>query len=210
MQPLPFRLLVGLSNPGKEYQETRHNIGFMVVEALLRELPGWGALHPRHHADSFIWEGRFAGRSLWLQQPLTYMNLCGPAVAKLAREAGVTPAEILVAYDDLDLPFGRLRLRSAGSSGGHRGVESLIGALGSAAFGRLRLGISRPAEGAETVDYVLSPFTGTEREALPGILKNGAEALQLTLRRGLAAAMNQFNRDPLAPAAGNPVEEPEP
>lgn len=191
MQSSLPRLIVGLGNPGPEYEETRHNIGFTVVDSIRARLPGKGS-ESTHTANSLIWAVRFAGRLLWLQKPLTYMNLSGAAVAKMARAEDILPEEVLVIYDDLDLPLGRLRMREQGSSGGHHGVESLIESLESSTFARLRLGIGR-AEAGTTVDYVLERFDDSEAELLKTVVKTAADAVLLATRRGVETAMNQFN-----------------
>lgn len=190
--PVSPRLLVGLGNPGPAYAATRHNVGFRLVDAILARLPGSGPGEPRHHADSQIWECRFAGRQLYLQKPLTWMNLSGKAVAKLARELELTPAEILVMYDDLDLPLGTLRLRSGGSAGGHNGVASLIECLGSQDFPRLRIGIGGEDRG-EAVEYVLAAFAPAEEALLLAVLRQAREAALLAVRRGVGTAMNAYN-----------------
>ncbi len=191
MQSSLPRLIVGLGNPGPEYEETRHNIGFTVVDSIRARLPGRGT-ESTHTANSLIWAVRFAGRPLWLQKPLTYMNLSGAAVAKVARAQDILPEDILVIYDDLDLPLGRLRMREQGSSGGHRGVESLIESLESSAFARLRLGIGR-AEAGTAVGYVLERFDDREAELLETVIKTATDAVLLAARRGVETAMNQFN-----------------
>ena len=151
-------LVVGLGNPGAEYEGTRHNAGFMVIDRLLAGFPA-GRFEARHVAQSFVHAGMFRGKPLFLQKPQTFMNLSGLAVAGFARKEGIRPEEILVVSDDLDLPVGRLRLRTGGSDGGHNGLKSVIAELGSASFRRLRVGVGRPAPGG-TIDYVLSKFDG--------------------------------------------------
>lgn len=190
MQPTP-RLIVGLGNPGTEYEGTRHNIGFAVIDEIRNRLPGGS--EQEHIADSFVWSARFAGSMLRMQKPQTYMNLSGHAVAKLARLHQLAPEEILVVYDDLDLPIGRLRLRTKGSSGGHRGVESIINSLESNVFSRLRLGIGRATAGETVADYVLDPFDDDERPLATAVVEAAADAILLAAKRGVTAAMNQFN-----------------
>jgi len=147
-----IKLIVGLGNPGAEYAKSRHNAGFMVIEKLLSTFPE-GRFIESHTAGSRVFTGRFRGRNLVLQMPLTYMNVSGEAVAPLSRRLGITPKEILVISDDLDLAPGRLRLRQGGSDGGHNGLKSIISQLGSAEFKRVRVGIGRPESG-KTADYV--------------------------------------------------------
>ena len=205
MQSSLPRLIVGLGNPGPKYEETRHNIGFTVADSIRARLPGKGG-ESTHTANSLIWTVRFAGRLLWLQKPLTYMNLSGAAVAKVAQAQDILPEEILVIYDDLDLPLGRLRMREQGSSGGHHGVESLIESLESSAFARLRLGIGR-AEAGTTVDYVLERFDDHETDLLETVIKTATDAVLLAARRGVETAMNQFNGlDLAAPGEDEPQD----
>lgn len=190
------RLVVGLGNPGAEYRDSRHNAGFMVIDRLLAGFPG-GAFTESHLAESHFWTGRFRGRALMLQQPLTYMNLSGQAVSRVAKKFQLAPEEILIVVDDLDLPLGRLRLRTGGSSGGHNGLKSVIEELGSDRFRRLRIGIGRPDEGT-TVDYVLSGFSGSERETFEAVIAQAAEAVRAVLSSGFSRAMNKYNAPPQA------------
>ena len=186
-----IRLVVGLGNPGSEYDGTRHNVGFMVIDRLLAAFPA-GRFEEKHVAESRVFTGNFRGRSLILQKPLTFMNLSGNAVAPLARKLGIAPEAILVISDDLDLPLGRLRLRAGGADGGHNGLKSIIAELGSASFKRLRVGIGRPKPG-ETVDYVLSKFEGGDAETVEAVLAASADAVRAVLTGGMSRAMNKFN-----------------
>lgn len=186
-----IKLIVGLGNPGSEYAGSRHNAGFMVIEKLLGKFPE-GRFTESHTAESRVFTGRYRGRNLVLQMPLTYMNESGAAVAPLSRRLGILPTEILVISDDLDLAPGRLRLRQGGSDGGHNGLKSIIAELGSAAFKRLRVGIGRPENGG-TVDYVLGGFTGEEEKIFATAIDRAAEAVLVVLGAGMTAAMNRFN-----------------
>ena len=183
--------MVGLGNPGKEYANTRHNAGFMTVAGLLEKLPGKFEAVSRYESEIFV--GRCRGRKLIVQMPTTYMNRSGEAVRKLMTALGLAPENLLVIYDDMDIPFGRLRLRDSGSDGGHRGMESIIAELGSGQFARLRVGIGQP-NAAEVVDFVLSPFGESEQAKLAKVLDTAANAAKTALVRGLSAAMNQYNR----------------
>ena len=199
------RLIVGLGNPGSEYEGTRHNAGFAAVESFLGRMPKGFEKTRGHH--SVLWTGRYAGKALIIQEPLTYMNLSGDAVASLARAENIRPEEILVVYDDMDLPLGRMRMRPSGGSGGHNGMKSIIDSLGSESFPRLRIGIGRrPGGKAGTKDYVLSAFEGSDKELFVEVLKVSADAMTLALRRGVQAAMNAFNAKDLAPEEGGEVE----
>ena len=186
-----IKLIVGLGNPGTEYAKSRHNAGFMVIEKLLSTFPE-GRFTESHTAESRVFSGRFRGKNLVLQMPLTYMNISGEAVAPLSRRLGITPKEILVISDDLDLAPGRLRLRQGGSDGGHNGLKSIISQLGSAEFKRVRVGIGRPESG-KTADYVLSGFEGDEEKAFEAAVNRAAEAVLTVLSAGMTAAMNKFN-----------------
>ena len=186
-----IKLIVGLGNPGAEYENTRHNAGFMAVGQLLEMMPQ-GAFTSSHAAESRVFTGRFRGKNLVFQMPLTYMNCSGSAVKTLSRRLGISPEEILVISDDLDLPVGRIRLRRGGSDGGHNGLKSIIAELESAGFLRLRIGIGRPAPG-KTVDYVLTGFDGEDKENFQEALKSAAEAVKTALTAGITTAMNKFN-----------------
>lgn len=182
-------LIVGLGNPGLEYEGTRHNVGFDASQAFMASLPV--SFKKRERYGSVYWEGRFGGRNLLVQHPQTFMNLSGKAVAALAQARKILPSEIIVVYDDMDLPLGKIRIRKSGSSAGHRGVESLIECLGTSDFPRLRIGIGRAQ--AETIDYVLAKFEADEKPALDEVVKASVNALTLSLTRGIGYAMNSFN-----------------
>jgi len=185
------RLLVGLGNPGKPYEDTRHNIGFMVMDVLASRF-GIG-FQTDKRSRSLV--AKFA--SGWLVKPQTFMNCSGPAVATLIRYFKVAPAETLVVCDDVDLQLGRLRLRPAGSAAGHNGLKSLIESLGTSAFPRLKVGIGgatgRPP-GARLSDHVLGRFSTEEKAEVESAVERSAEALITCLNAGLGAAMNLFNR----------------
>jgi len=187
------KLVVGLGNPGAEYASSRHNAGFMVIERLLDTFPA-GRFTESRTASSRFFSGRFRRNPLYLQQPLTFMNLSGEAVACAAGRLQLGASEILVVSDDMDLPLGRIRLRRGGSDGGHNGLKSVISELGSADFLRLRLGIGRPEHSGEAVDHVLSAFTPDERKLFDGELEAAVKAVKLVLSVPLNMAMNEVNR----------------
>lgn len=191
-----IKLIIGLGNPGSEYENTRHNAGFMAVGRLIQSMPE-GAFSESHTAESRVFTGRFRGRKLVFQMPLTYMNCSGSAVKTLSCRLGIPPEEILVISDDLDLPVGRIRLRRGGSDGGHNGLKSIISELGSANFLRMRIGIGRPEPG-KTVDYVLTGFEGEESVNFQEALELAVQAVRTALSAGISTAMNKFN------AARNP------
>lgn len=184
-------LIVGLGNPGDEYARTRHNIGFRVVNELARR---HGLDFSGKRANARIAEGNIAGQRVVLARPQTYMNLSGQAVVGLRQWYKIDPAtELLVVYDDVDLPFGQLRLRERGSAGTHNGMRSIVTLLGSQVFPRLRIGIDRPPAAWDLADYVLGRFTPEQEERLPAIIAGAADALELVLREGMVGAMNRIN-----------------
>jgi PTH1 family peptidyl-tRNA hydrolase len=207
------RLVVGLGNPGPDYVGTRHNAGFMVLDRLgdrlgvgfeteaARSLCGEAALPP--HPDDAP-EGDSAGAeadeaegrpaAVALAKPLAFMNRSGPPVAALLDRYRLGPADLLVVYDDLAIPLGTLRLRGKGSAGGHNGLQSVIEALGSTEFPRLRVGVGNSFPPGGQVDFVLSPFDDAEREAADAALDEAADAALTFARAGLTAAMNRHNR----------------
>lgn len=184
-----MKLIVGLGNPGEEYAASRHNVGFQCVRTLAK----------KHHlefdkkrANARIAQGIILAQPVVLARPQTYMNLSGQSVLGLSQWLGITPADLLVIYDDLDLPLGKIRLRPGGSAGGHRGMRSIIASLGAEEFARLRVGIGRP-EGNEAIDYVLGHFTAAERQVMHETYARVAEAVECILTDGLEAAMNRYN-----------------
>lgn len=196
----PVWLIVGLGNPGRRYHATRHNAGFMAIDRLHERLPG-GTARSRFQAD--LVETRDGERRVVLAKPQTFMNESGVAVGQLVRWYKVPRERLLVVYDDLDLPFGQIRLRANGSDGGHNGMTSIIQHLRSQEFARLRIGIDRPQAGS-TVPYVLASFASSEQRQLPEVLDRAVEAALVWLRAGISDAMNEFNRRPAtsdAPAA---------
>ncbi|HET8532959.1 MAG TPA: aminoacyl-tRNA hydrolase [Methylomirabilota bacterium] len=167
--------VVGLGNPGPEYRNTRHNVGQRVVDALARRI------HARFEREGAhaVAHGRWQGETLYLIKPGSFMNVTGPPMARLARKLGLGPADLVIVFDDIDLPLGKVRVRQSGSAGGHNGVRSLIEALGTDAFRRVKVGIGRPGEPGrdkdEVVDHVLSPFLPDEREAVAAACREAAE-----------------------------------
>lgn len=197
-----IRLIAGLGNPGAEYEGTRHNTGFAFIDRLLKRLPGsWEMIHAH---NSFYWKGVYAGRRLFLQKPQTYMNLSGEAVGSLAGAEKIEPAQVLIVHDDMDLSPGKIRIRAGGGAGGHNGVISVMEHLGTEAFPRLRVGVGKMANGHGSADFVLSAFSAEERELMDQVLDMAADAVILSLRRGLGMAMALFNSKDLAP---KPEEE---
>lgn len=184
-----IRLVAGLGNPGREYQQTRHNIGFLVVHELAGAL---NAPRPQRAHRAEIVDVAVNGRKVILARPQTYMNLSGLSVLAIMRFHRIGPEELLVIHDDLDLSFGRIRLRPGGGAGGHNGVRSLIDALGTQQLARVRVGIGRPEHG-DPMRYVLGRWTREEMESLGAVLSDAVDATRYTLEFGLRQAMNEFN-----------------
>jgi len=189
-----MKAVVGLGNPGAAYARTRHNVGFWVVDELAAR---HGLRFARSGYKADVAEGRIADADVVLLKPQTFMNASGEAVGRARRDLGLEPAEIVVVYDDLDLPVGRIRVRAAAGAGGHHGVESVIEELGSKEFPRVRIGIGKPQSG-ETVDYVLGPPTAEEQGALHASIERAADAVEVVLGEGVARAMSRFNGAPPA------------
>jgi len=182
--------VVGLGNPGPQYAASRHNIGWRVLDEVAR-----GGFRPVRGAPAEVAAGpAWGGESpILLAKPTTFMNNSGLAVAALVRRYGTAPADLLILLDDADLPLGRLRLRAAGSAGGHRGLASVLAALGTEDVPRLRLGVGRPAGGRDMVEHVLEEFEAAEIEQVQAMARQGGEAVALWARRGIARAMSEVN-----------------
>ena len=183
-------LVIGLGNPGREYAQTRHNAGFLLVDALAARL---GVRFRRLQFKALTTDTRYGEAKIILAKPQTYMNLSGQAVGSLMRFYKIPPERLLVAYDDLDLPLGTVRLRPKGGHGGHKGMRSIIERLGTQEFPRLRLGIGRPPGRMDAADYVLQPFAPAELEAMSIAFDRGVEGIFRWLDEGLDAAMNFVN-----------------
>lgn len=184
-------LIIGLGNPGEEYENTRHNLGFKVIEELARR---WeiSALKSKHHA--FIGEANVGGHKVILVQPQTFMNNSGAAARGLLEWYKINPDHLTVIYDDVDLEVGQIRVREKGAAGGHHGMESVIASLGTSSFARVRIGIGRESLTADVTDYVLQKVPPSQREALDAAIITAADAAEEIIGSGLAAAMNKFNR----------------
>ena len=188
-------LIIGLGNPGPEYADTRHNIGFMCLDCLQKKIVSPSSFKFTNEYQAEIAEGKLAGVSVMLVKPQTFMNLSGKtARAILADFPLAEPAKVIIVHDDLDLSLGRIKLKSGGGSGGHNGIKSLIEELGRADFLRLRLGISGASRSADTIDYVLSPFQDGEEKIVSEVIEKSVAGLIMILRSGVTAAMNQINR----------------
>ncbi len=193
-----MKLIVGLGNPGKAYAHNRHNIGFRCINYLakLHSIPV-----KQHQCQSQIGTGEIVGVEVLLAKPKTFVNQSGEAIGRLMRKYSIMIDDLLVIYDDLDLPLGKLRLRSGGSSGGHKGINSIISALGSEDFCRIKAGIGRPCKEDGTpitdedtiVSYVLSDFTPQEVEMIKPAIARVAKAIECIITEGITSAMNKFN-----------------
>ncbi|MGM0846985.1 MAG: aminoacyl-tRNA hydrolase [Bacillota bacterium] len=185
-----MKLIVGLGNPGSQYDRTRHNIGFEIIDELAKRLGSplntskfKGVFTSIHHN----------GEKVILLKPLTYMNLSGESIIPLMNYFDINEEDLLVIYDDLDLPVGKVRLRQKGSPGGHNGMKSIIAHLGTQQFNRIRVGIDRPPSGMKVPDYVLGKFTGEEWEIMQDVIASSADACEEWLGKPFLEVMNKFN-----------------
>ncbi len=183
-------LLIGLGNPGREYRDNRHNFGFMLIDRLCVRLNARGM---KLQSKAIVTSAVYEGRKLLLAKPQTYMNLSGQSIQGLAHFYKLELAQLLVAHDDLDLPFGTIRVRPGGGPGGQKGVASAIERLGTKGFARLRLGIGRPPGRMDPADYVLQDFSRTELTEVSAILDRAADAALTFVTDGLDKTMNRFN-----------------
>lgn len=188
-----MKLIVGLGNPGKRYERTRHNAGFLVVDRLAQR---HSVRIEKRLNEVLVGEWRDDGARVILAKPQTFMNRSGSAVMNLLHECQGAPDDLLVVYDDLDLPFGRIRIRAKGSAAGHRGMLSILEHLGDAPFSRVRVGIGRPPMGVDPADYVLSPFDGEEAVEFDKVIGRAADAVDCFVSEGLQRAMELYNRAP--------------
>jgi PTH1 family peptidyl-tRNA hydrolase len=185
-----LKLVVGLGNPGERYAETRHNIGCMVA---VRMAARAGIALKRQGYQGLYGVGRLAGEEATVLLPQTFMNRSGASVAPACQSLGVTPGDLIVVHDEIDLPFGALRIKLGGGHGGHNGLRSITEALGHGDFVRVRLGVGRPPLGGDVSAYVLSRFASAERAHLDGYLDAATDALECLLRHGPQEAMNAYN-----------------
>ena len=181
-------LVVGLGNPGPAYAKTRHNIGFMVADVLAARIGSAFKVHKKSVAE--VITGRLAGAPVVLAKPRCYMNESGRQVGPLAKFYSVPPGRIVVIHDELDIDFGRIRLKVGGGEGGHNGLRSVASALGSKDFQRVRIGVGRPPGRKDPAAYVLEAFTAAERTELPTICEQAADATELLIAQGLEPAQN--------------------
>ncbi|MBP1153481.1 MULTISPECIES: aminoacyl-tRNA hydrolase [unclassified Paenibacillus] len=185
-----MKWFVGLGNPGRQYEMTRHNIGFMALD---RFADKHGIRISQSKCKGLLGEGNVSGEKVVLLKPQTYMNLSGESMRAFMDFYKASPEDLIVVYDDLDTPFGNIRLRYQGSAGGHNGIKSIIQHLGSQTFNRIRMGISRPAPGRDIADYVLSPFSKEEFQSMPQVLDKTCEAMEYVLEHAFEKTMAKFN-----------------
>ncbi len=204
-----MKLIVGLGNPGIEYQFTPHNAGFLAIDRIAEEC---GVVVANRRGRALTAKARLAGQDVLLAKPETYMNLSGLSVAALIQELEISPEDVIVLYDELAFPLGRLRITERGSANGHNGVKSISGALGTEEWLRIRIGVGKPAlaDGREIKaggrDYLLTPMRKQELAMLDEVLDRVKDAVEVVLTEGVSAAMNRFNRRPDDP--GNGTDEP--
>jgi PTH1 family peptidyl-tRNA hydrolase len=184
-------MIVGLGNPGFRYSRTRHNIGFIFIDAVSRE---FAFTQTMYSVEAMVGRGKILGREVVLVQPMAYMNRSGIPVFQLAQSFGLSCEDMLIVHDDMDLAFGRIKIKEKGGSGGHNGIQSLMDAFGGGDFARLRVGIGRPEVGMNAVDHVLSAFTMEEDRMLNHIMTRARDATVTVLCNGVKDAMNRFNR----------------
>jgi PTH1 family peptidyl-tRNA hydrolase len=203
-----MKVIVGLGNPGAEYEGTRHNVGWMVADAFARK---FRIELNKHEKNAMTGMGRVGGGSVLVAKPLTYMNLSGDAVKLLVNAYAESTDDLMVVFDEIDLPLGKLRIRPSGSAGTHNGMRSIVSSLASERFPRLRFGVRGPgyADGPRLRDYVLDEFSREERPLVDDTIGRAVDALVLFARGDLKRAMNQFNRDPEeTPSAASPNPQP--
>lgn len=187
-----MKLLVGLGNPGRQYAETRHNVGWMVLDAMAARLDV--RFRSSWRRPVLLAKAAMEGTGpVWLVKPTTFMNRSGDVLPALMRPAGITAADLLVVVDDISLPLGKLRIRAAGSAGGHNGLRSIIDRLGTEQFMRIRIGIGSKQEGQSLTDHVLGRMNRAERGAVQGAVDQAVEAIACIWQEGVENAMNRFN-----------------
>lgn len=192
-----MKLIVGLGNPGKEYALSRHNIGFRCINHFAKE---HGIDIARKKAKALVGSGAIGGQKGIVAKPQTFMNNSGESVVMLLQQNGLEPQDMIVVYDDMDLPLGKVRIRPSGGAGGHHGMESIIQLIGTQDFPRIRVGIGRPGYNGESrqvgIDYVLGRFYPDEEKAVEEAIALVSKVLETILLHGLNRAMNEFNREP--------------
>jgi len=195
-----LKLIVGLGNPGQEYRDTRHNVGFMVADALVDR---WGVAGQwREKFEALLVKCAVADEPVIVTKPLTFMNLSGQAVAALAGFYKIEPADVFIVTDDVALPLGKLRARREGGAGGHNGLKSIIQHLGTQAFPRMRVGVGRGSNGRDLSDHVLGRFEAAERDTVSAAVLRAADATEVFISDGIERVMNAFNAAETLPPEG--------
>jgi len=185
-------LIIGLGNPGSEYKDTRHNLGFRTVEELARRL-NLSDLRLKNSFKAFVGESNYQEHKIILAQPATFMNLSGQAVSALLNWHKIPSDHLIVIHDDVDLEVGVVRLRPRGAAGGHHGVESVIAEIGTPEFNRVRIGVGRESLTGDVTEYVLQKIPPTQRETLEAAVQKAADGVLMIIASGIEASMNQFN-----------------
>lgn len=185
-----MKLVVGLGNPGPEYAATRHNIGFLVAQKFAQQM---GVSLKRQAYQGIVGTGRANGQETMVLLPQTYMNRSGVSVVSASKSKGIAAEDIVVIHDEIDLPFGSIRIKVGGGHGGHNGLRSIVDLLGCRDFLRVRMGVGRPQGQVDVAKYVLGQFSSTERSQLDNVLENSVKALEVLLQKGAQQAMNEFN-----------------
>ncbi len=187
----PEKIVVGLGNPGRQYGETRHNVGYMVLAELVKRV---SFDKPRNQFHAEAWDAKIGEKNVLLLCPTTFMNLSGTAVSEAIRFYKLNPeTDLLVVCDDLDLPLGKLRIRESAGSGGQKGLKDVAAKLGTQNFARIRIGIGRPSSTDQVVDFVLTPFRKDEKDEIDLAIQNAADAARLWVEQGAQEAMNRYN-----------------
>ncbi|QJB56868.1 aminoacyl-tRNA hydrolase [Pseudodesulfovibrio sp. zrk46] len=206
-------LIVGLGNPGPKYEDTRHNIGFMLVDRILSVAESRKNMKLEkidESGDYELWKVKFAGAYRLLAKPLTYMNLSGKAVSKICGRHGLTPEQVMVVHDELDLPVGRMKVKKGGGNNGHNGLESIQDSLNTPNFFRLRLGVGRPADKFKPIsEWVLEPFFPENAEHLPAIIEHAVKGLDIYYRRGVGFATQHINSFSIEPPVEKEADKPQ-
>lgn len=195
-------LLAGLGNPGRQYAGNRHNVGFMVIDELMRRT---GANTPRSRLGAELAEASLRGAKVVFCKPMEFMNTSGFAISRAAAFWKIPADRIVVVHDDMDIEFGRLRLAERGGSGGHNGLRSIMAELGTEGFCRARFGIGRPPPAWQGADFVLADFSSEEKKSLPNLLEEAALAVEAVVKDGVVTAMNRFNKRKKKSETGGPV-----
>ena len=185
-----MRVIVGLGNPGPRYRDTRHNIGFRCVDLMSQR---WDIRLSERRAKAVLGRGRHSDQDIVLAKPRTFMNNSGEGIAYLMARFGIRPSDLIIIYDEMALPVGKMRLRPAGSDAGHNGVRSIIGALGTVDFPRIRVGIGRPGQTGRQVAHVIGGFSDDEAPVIAEIVQQAADATECLLVEGIDRAMSKFN-----------------